>query len=124
MDNMKHIFIDSKWGKISVEFDKDHVVYACSLVGELSYDSTLESWPELEKKFTAYLEGKEVDFNEEIYLKDLPEFTKNVYVYLQENLKWGQVMAYGEIAKAVGNPKAARAIGQVMNKNRVPMFVP
>ena len=30
----------------------------------------------------------------------------------------GQVMTYGEVARRAGNPKAARAVGAIMNKNR------
>lgn len=121
---LKHIYIDTNWGRISVEFDEDYIVHACSLSGELMYDSKLGQWPDLTTKFKRYLAGEDVDFNEKIYLNDLPEFTREVYIYLQNNCKWGQTMTYGGIAKAVGNPKAARAVGQVMNKNRVPIFVP
>src|SRR6056297_2284358 len=124
MLNIKHIFINSDWGKISVEFDKNYVIYSCSLIGELSYDSKLGEWPELKDKFINYLNGKKVNFNEKLYLDDSPNFTKEVYQYLQKNLKWGNTISYGEVAKKVNNPKAARAIGQVMNKNIFPMFVP
>ncbi len=124
MKNLKHIFIKANWGKISVEFDSDYTIFASSLAGELSYDSKPGEWLELVNKFKRYFAGEHVIFNETINLEGLPEFTKNVYIYLQSNCKWGQTITYGGIAKAVGNPKAARAVGQVMNKNRVPIFVP
>ena len=124
MENLKHVFVKTNWGKISVEFDSDYTIFASSLVGKLSYDSKPGEWSELINKFKRYFAGEKVAFNENIYLEGLPEFTKSVYIYLQKNCKWGQTNTYGGIAKAVGNPKAARAIGQVMNKNRVPIFVP
>jgi len=36
----------------------------------------------------------------------------------------GKVTTYGELAKAVGRPKASRAIGQILNKNPNPIVVP
>ena len=36
----------------------------------------------------------------------------------------GRVTSYGEIAKAIGRPKASRAIGQALNKNPYPITIP
>lgn len=36
----------------------------------------------------------------------------------------GQVVSYGELAARAGRPGAARAVGQVMRRNRFPMLVP
>lgn len=36
----------------------------------------------------------------------------------------GQVTTYGDLARALGHPGAARAIGQIMNKNPNPFVVP
>lgn len=36
----------------------------------------------------------------------------------------GQVRSYGELARAAGRPGAARAVGQVMARNPIPLFVP
>jgi len=36
----------------------------------------------------------------------------------------GRVSTYAEIAKAIGNPKAYRAVGNSLNKNPRPVIVP
>lgn len=36
----------------------------------------------------------------------------------------GEVRTYGEIALAVGHPRAARAVGEVMRTNRIPILIP
>jgi methylated-DNA-[protein]-cysteine S-methyltransferase len=36
----------------------------------------------------------------------------------------GEVRSYGELAEAVGRPRAARAVGTVMATNSLPLFVP
>ena len=39
-------------------------------------------------------------------------------------IPYGQTRTYQEIAVAIGNPKAARAVGQANNKNRIIIIVP
>ncbi len=36
----------------------------------------------------------------------------------------GEVISYGEVARRVGVPQGARAVGQVVARNPVPLFVP
>ncbi|MPZ15499.1 MAG: methylated-DNA--[protein]-cysteine S-methyltransferase [Chloroflexi bacterium] len=36
----------------------------------------------------------------------------------------GQVRTYGEIARAVGRPQAARAVGETMRTNPIPVLIP
>jgi methylated-DNA-[protein]-cysteine S-methyltransferase len=36
----------------------------------------------------------------------------------------GQTWSYADVARAAGKPGAARAVGQVMARNPVPLFVP
>ena len=39
-------------------------------------------------------------------------------------IPWGNVVTYGQIAKLVENPKASRAIGNIMRRNPLPFIVP
>lgn len=48
---------------------------------------------------------------------------KDVYELLK-TVPAGQVTTYGDLAKALGHPRAARAIGQMMNRNPNPFIVP
>ncbi len=50
-------------------------------------------------------------------------FQKAVWRALLE-IPYGKVMTYGELARAVGRPNAARAVGQANNANPVPILVP
>ena len=36
----------------------------------------------------------------------------------------GEVRTYGWVAKQIGNPKAARAVGNALNKNPFPVIIP
>ncbi|NNG67453.1 methylated-DNA--[protein]-cysteine S-methyltransferase [Caldanaerobacter subterraneus] len=39
-------------------------------------------------------------------------------------IPYGSVVTYGEIARRIGKPKAARAVGQALNKNPIPIIIP
>lgn len=39
-------------------------------------------------------------------------------------IPWGHVVTYGQIAKSTENPKAARAVGNIMRSNPFPFIVP
>ena len=39
-------------------------------------------------------------------------------------IPWGETRTYGQLARAAGSPGAARAVGQVMATNRLPLIVP
>jgi len=53
----------------------------------------------------------------------LPEFTRRVYRRVQK-IPHGRTLTYGQVAKQVGRPGAARAVGQVMARNCVAPVVP
>lgn len=39
-------------------------------------------------------------------------------------IKPGQVLSYGDLARKVGHPGAARAVGSVMARNPIPLLIP
>jgi O-6-methylguanine DNA methyltransferase len=40
------------------------------------------------------------------------------------HVPYGQTTTYGALAAKVGHPRAARAVGTVMNRNRIPIVLP
>lgn len=54
---------------------------------------------------------------------DGTEFQKKVWRKIR-SIPPGKVMTYGEVAKMVGNPGAARAVGSAMKSNKVPLLIP
>lgn len=53
----------------------------------------------------------------------IPEFNARVY-HTARAIPPGQTRTYGEIARAVGKPDAARAVGQALGRNPYPIIVP
>ncbi|RZB58808.1 DNA binding 1 domain containing protein [Asbolus verrucosus] len=64
----------------------------------------------------------ESDDNVEIYLKGT-DFEMEVWEALLK-LKKGTTASYEDVAKAVGRPRAVRAVGRAVGKNNVAYFVP
>lgn len=56
-------------------------------------------------------------------MKDYPEFYQKVWRACAE-IPRGQVRTYGWIARRIGRPKAARAVGQALGKNPFAPTVP
>ncbi len=50
-------------------------------------------------------------------------FQRRVWAATQE-ISYGTVRSYGEIAEAVGSPRAARAVGQALGRNSLLIIVP
>lgn len=82
------------------------------------------SMQRLAKKLVSHFEGKFQDFSDTpLAIKTTP-FFKEVYEFCLNQLPSGKTMTYGEVAKAIGKPKSARAVGMAMAKNPIPMVIP
>lgn len=70
-----------------------------------------------------YFMGERVKFSVPIDWSDYPDFRRGVLRYTA-GIPCGEVLTYGGIAREVGKPGAARAIGGAMHANRTPIVVP
>jgi len=74
------------------------------------------------KELAEYLAGKRKRFTVPLLTIGTP-FQKQVWKALQE-IPYGETRSYQEIAKAIGKPKATRAIGAANHCNRLPLLIP
>lgn len=74
------------------------------------------------QQIVEYLEGKRKEFNVPIQMQGTP-FQIKVWQELQ-NIPYGQTRSYQDIANAVGNPKACRAVGMANYNNPIAIIVP
>jgi methylated-DNA-[protein]-cysteine S-methyltransferase len=80
---------------------------------------------ELSEKVLKRYFGKEPEKFKGIPL-DLSEMTPFTGKVLKRvaRIPYGRTMSYGEIARAVGNPKGARAVGGAVGRNPIPVIIP
>ena len=96
-----------------------------SWMGDLGVeaDNRFSCKPLLER-LVRYAEGEQDDFLDvPLLVSDRTSFQHRVIVACRA-IPWGETRTYGELARVAGSPKSARAVGQVMATNRVPLVVP
>ena len=69
-----------------------------------------------------YFAGKRRAFELPLSPEGTP-FQQTVWKHLQE-IPYGQTISYAQLAKAVGNPKACRAVGSANGKNPIAIIIP
>ena len=96
----------------------------------------LRQWPETEEAepppgvatiidgIVALLDGQDIDFADSpLDLRGTSEFERQVYAAALA-IPPGKTSTYGEIAEALGDRGAARAVGRALGANPVPIVVP
>ena len=80
--------------------------------------------PGLRKRLQDYADGAPVDFLDIPVQCDLTTPFALAVLEACRRIPYGETRAYGELAAQVGAPRAARAVGNVMRCNRLPLVVP
>ena len=117
--------MQSPVGEIVIIEDKGKIV-EIDIAKNNKLDNIEEKDTELllqtEKQLKEYFEGKRFDF--EIPLNPIgTEFMQSVWKAL-EQIPYGETRTYKEIADAVGNPKASRAVGMANHRNPISIIIP
>mgnify|MGYP005996113751 CR=1 FL=1 len=74
------------------------------------------------QQISEYFQGDRIAFNVPISANGT-EFQTKVWKELV-NIPFGKTWSYGELANAIGNPKASRAVGAANGKNPISIIVP
>ncbi|MFG2681619.1 methylated-DNA--[protein]-cysteine S-methyltransferase [Streptomyces sp. NPDC048392] len=75
-----------------------------------------------EEELTAYFAGQLKDFTLDLRLNGTP-FQRTVWDQLRR-IPYGETRTYGELAAALGNPTASRAVGLANGRNPIGIIVP
>ena len=127
---MVHIF-DTPVGKITLVASEGAIVGLYFGIDTNKFpDSMIEknknnSDPVLElckKELAGYFAGELQKFTMPVKVEGTP-FRMKVWDALR-NIPYGEVASYLEIAKAIGNPKAVRAVGGANHNNPVSIIIP
>jgi methylated-DNA-[protein]-cysteine S-methyltransferase len=78
---------------------------------------------EARRELSEYFEGERREFDLPVDLSPLPGFQRAVLDELAR-IPYGHVDTYGGLARRIGKPQAARAVGGALNRNPVPIVVP
>ena len=135
MDEEHFVVYESSIGYISIVMKKGKVV-SLDVTDKGMYEArkmVLSLHPEATESMTSfktirtlldrYLQGRTVDFDVEVDISHLGMFTQKVLKELRK-VPWGDVKTYGWLAKKIGKTGAARAVGQALKRNPIPIIIP
>jgi methylated-DNA-[protein]-cysteine S-methyltransferase len=75
------------------------------------------------RQLDEYFAGTRRSFDLDWDVRRLPAYNQRVLEQLAR-VEYGSTTTYGALAAITGNPRAARAIGTVMNRNPIPIVLP
>lgn len=75
------------------------------------------------QEITEYFQGKRRSFSVPVSLGNLSNFATEVLKAVR-SVPFGQTVTYGEIARMIKRPGAARAVGQALAQNPLPLLIP
>ena len=77
---------------------------------------------EASKQLNEYFMGNRFKFDLPLFISGT-EFQQKVWRAL-ESIPYGETRSYKQIAEAIGNPKACRAVGMANNRNPISIIIP
>lgn len=128
MTTTSYATMDSPIGELLIMGD-GHSVHNLYMNGDGDYDELMRplerdqnAYSRAIGQLTEYFVGEREEFELELEPTGT-EFQLAVWKAL-EDIPYGETRSYGEIAAAVGHPKAARAVGGANNRNPISVIVP
>lgn len=122
---------DTPVGRLMVAGDESGLKHVSFLKTQFSPSEVqpAEDWEPGERKLgealrqlKAYFKGRLRDFDLPLNA-DGTEFQKRVWDELCR-IPFGETVSYGDVARAIGNPAASRAVGLANGKNPIAIIVP
>ena len=112
-------------GLVSVTLPQKSAQEAFEALGEAIKHATLspDRFEDLIKRLQAYFGGYRVSFPDELDLSTATPFQLKVW-QITRLIAYGEIRSYGWLAEKAGKPGAARAIGQALGRNPLPIIIP
>jgi len=118
-------FRETSIGRIGIEEKEGCIVSVYFETDAVPHGLEMGETPLIRNAFEQledYLTGRLTEFSLPLRPEGTP-FMKNVWMKLCD-VPYGHTASYKDIATAVGNPRAVRAVGMANNRNPIPIFIP
>jgi methylated-DNA-[protein]-cysteine S-methyltransferase len=120
---MSYFHYQSSLGKLAITIVSDNItslVFDGKKSGDDEGEATLTR--KISKQLDEYFVGKRRIFELTLQYKGTP-FQMKVWKYLQ-TIPYGKTVSYQTVAKSIGHPKSARAVGTACKCNPIPIIIP
>ncbi|WP_078409204.1 methylated-DNA--[protein]-cysteine S-methyltransferase [Priestia abyssalis] len=114
---------------ISTEKGLSHILVSKSEFAQFQLrhyvqEGDAESWAaKAEQELLDYFAGNRTNFEVPLDIMTGTPFQRQVWAVLS-TIPYGEVWSYADVARAINNPKAVRAVGQANRANPIPVIVP
>ncbi|MET8229205.1 methylated-DNA--[protein]-cysteine S-methyltransferase [Micromonospora sp. NPDC005298] len=121
---MRWTVLDSPIGQFSVASDGETVCGAHFGRVESAVDEAVDTLSrQAVDELRAYFAGELTAFTVPVSVPRGSDFERAVWREMTL-IPYGETLTYGEVARRLGDPGAARAVGVACNRNPVPVIVP
>lgn len=98
---------------------------ACQLLGDSVNRATwsLHLFKDLVERLKVYFSGQRTTFPDKLDLSQATHFQREVWE-ITRRIPYGETRSYAWVAEQIKKPRAARAVGQALGKNPLPVIVP
>lgn len=110
------------FGLLKIGYEDSDVVFLKKIEKTVEYGKNTILTDMVYTQVMEYLNKKRTYFDFPYKLNGT-EFQKKVWEQLLA-IPYGETRTYKDIATAIGNPKASRAVGMANNKNPITIFIP
>ncbi|MFR9661671.1 MAG: methylated-DNA--[protein]-cysteine S-methyltransferase [Rikenellaceae bacterium] len=111
-------------GMVSLEYDGDGISSLQITADCSGLDNKPDPFAEkIFSQISEYISGSRREFDLKLNLGAQTPFQRAVYEELLLT-PYGQSRSYGQIARAIGRPGAARAVGMACNRNPIHIIIP
>jgi methylated-DNA-[protein]-cysteine S-methyltransferase len=135
-ERLKYVVFRTKWGHFGLLGTEKALFRAClgakdaasakifllQKINNARYDKKFAQ--DLRKKIFAYFNGSYVDFTDvKVDLSTYGDFGRKVLTACRK-IRPGRTKSYCALARSVKKPNAARAVGNILAKNPLPLIIP
>lgn len=121
---MAAVWREDRLYRLAFGYDSRAAALAAVNQAKASRPSSLENWASFVERMQAVAEGGDDDLRDvPVDLDDRTDFQRAVLKQCRL-IPRGQVRTYAELASRAGHPGSARAVGNVMATNRLPLVIP
>ncbi len=131
--NCKHAVVSTAWGWLGLlrtdrglrklTLPRPSQEDALRLLSPGNSPLNADAFGDLPRRLQAYFLGQLASFSDELDIAGTTPFQQAVWQALR-TVSYGQVRTYGWLAAHVGRPRAARAVGQAVGANPLPIVIP
>ena len=117
--------LGSEFGLRCIILPQDSPEAVVSALGNRLMGATLDTsfFGDLPHRLRQYLDGEVVGFADRVDLSGATPFQGSVW-QATRSIPYGETRSYAWVAQRAGRPQAARAVGQALGRNPLPILVP